>query len=124
MTWKAKKLKLTYKEDYRKMVKEKWKSKTTHSKVPPQLGKECVDVELSFKWMKHSRIKAETGGLITVAQYQALNTRYYSKHITKEDATDRCRMCHTQPETVEHIISGSQTLATDKHLDRHNQVAG
>ena len=32
-------------------------------------------------------------------------------------------MCHTQPETVEHIISGCQTLAADQYLNRHNQVA-
>ena len=33
-------------------------------------------------------------------------------------------MCHTQPESVEHIISGCQTLAADQYLNRHNQVAG
>ena len=32
-------------------------------------------------------------------------------------------MCHTQPETVEHTISGCQTLAADQYLNRHNQVA-
>ena len=32
-------------------------------------------------------------------------------------------MCHTQPETVEHDISGCQTLAADQYLNRHNQVA-
>ena len=82
-----------------------------------------MDVELSFEWMKHTGLKGETEGLITAAQDQALNTRYYSKHITKQGTTDRCRMCHTQPETVEHIISGCQTLAADQYLNRHNQVA-
>ena len=32
-------------------------------------------------------------------------------------------MCHTQAESVEHVISGCQTLAADKNLIRHNQVA-
>ena len=73
--------------------------------------------------MKYSGLKRETEGLITAAQDQALNTRYYSKHIIKQGSTDRCRMCHTQVETVEHIISGCQTLAADKYLNRHNQVA-
>ena len=63
-------------------------------------------------------------GLITAAQDQALNTRYYSKYIIKQGSTDICRMCHTQVETVEHIVSGCQTLAADKYLNRHNQVAG
>ena len=73
--------------------------------------------------MKHTGLKGETEGLITAGQDQALNTRYYSKHIIKQVTTDRCRMCHTQPETVEHIISGCQTLAADQYLNRHNQVA-
>jgi len=73
--------------------------------------------------MTHSGLKGETEGLITAAQDQALNTRYYSKHIIKQGSSDRCRMCHNQPETVEHIISGCQTLAAEQYLNRHNQVA-
>ena len=78
---------------------------------------------MSFQWMKYTGLKGETEGLITAAQDQALNTRYYSKHIIKQGSTDRCRMFHTQAETVEHIISGCQTLAADKYLNRHNQIA-
>ena len=32
-------------------------------------------------------------------------------------------MCQSQPETVEHTISGCQALAADQYLNRHNQVA-
>ena len=32
-------------------------------------------------------------------------------------------MCHSQPVTVEYIVSGSQTLAADQYLNRHNHVA-
>ena len=32
-------------------------------------------------------------------------------------------MCHTKPETVEHIISGCHTLAADQYLNRHKQLA-
>ena len=103
-TWKAKQLKLKYKQDFNKMVREKWKEKAMHGKFPNYLNKDHVDVELSFKWMKHNGLKGENEGLITAAQDQALNTRYYSKHIIKQGTTDRCRICHTQPETVEHLI--------------------
>ena len=99
-------LKLKYKEDFKKMVRDKWKEKAMHGKLPNYLDKVHVDVELSFEWMKHTGIKGETEGLIRAAQDHALNTRYYSKHMIKQGTTDRCRMCHTQPETVEHIISG------------------
>ena len=122
-TWKAKQLKLKYKEDVRKMVGVKWKEKAMYGQFPNYLDKDHVDVELSFEWMKHTGLKGETEGLITAAQDQPLNTRYYSKHIIKQGTTGRCRMCHTQPKTVEQIISGCQTLAADQYLNRHNQVA-
>ena len=121
-TWKAKKLNLKYK-DINKLVKDRWKEKAMHGKLPKYLEKDHVDQEMSFQWMKYTGLKAETEGLITAAQDQALNTRYYSKHIIKQRFTDRCRMYHTQAETVEHIIYGCQTLAADKYLNRHNQVA-
>ena len=55
-----------------------------HGKFPNYLDKDHVDVELSFKWMKHTGLKGETEGLITAAQDQALNTRHYSKHVIKQ----------------------------------------
>ena len=73
--------------------------------------------------MKHTGLKGKTEGLITAAQDQALNTRYYSKHIIKQGTTDKCRMCNSQPETAQHIISGCQILAADQYLNTHNQVA-
>ena len=122
-TWKAKQLKLKYKGDFKKMVRNKWKEKAMHGKFPNYLDKDHVDVELSFKWLKHIGLKGEIEGLIRAAQDQALNTRYYSKHIIKQGINDRCRMCHSQSETVEHVITGCQTLAAEQYLNRHNQVA-
>ena len=101
------------------MNKDKWKDKAMHGKFPKYLDNNHIDMQLSFEWMKHTGLKGETKGLITAA----LNTRYYSKHIIKQSSTDKCRMCNRQPETVEHIISGCQSLAADQYLNRHNQVA-
>ena len=106
--WKAKKLKLRYKGDYKKLVKDKWNDKTMNGKFPKYLDKDYVDTELSFKWMKYTGLKGGTEGLIIAAQDQSLNTRYYSTHISKQGTTETCIMCHNQPDTVEHIISGCQ----------------
>ena len=40
-----------------KMVRDKWKEKTMHGKFPNYLDKDHVDVELLFKWMKHTGLK-------------------------------------------------------------------
>ena len=68
--------------------------------------KRIVDKQQSFQWKKHVGLKGGTEGLIAAAQDQTLNTRYYNKHIMKEDHTDRYRMCCSQLETLEDIISG------------------
>ena len=60
-TWKAKQLKVKYKEDFKKMVRDKWKKKAMHGKLSNYPDKDHVDVELSFKWMKHTGLKGETG---------------------------------------------------------------
>ena len=122
-TWKAKQLKPKYKVDVMNMVKDKWKENAMHGKFPNYLDKDHIDMELSFERMKHTGLKGETEGLITAVQDQALNTRYYSKHIIKQDTTYQGKICQSQPETVEHIISGYQALAADQYLNRHNQVA-
>ena len=67
--------------------------------------------------------KGETERLITAAQHQALNTKYYFKHITKQGSKGKCHMCHSQPETAEYIISGCQVLAAEQYLKRYNHVA-
>ena len=105
------------------MVRDKWKEKAMHGKFLSYLDKDHVDIELSFKWKKHTELKGGTEGLITAAQDQALNTRYYNKHIIKQGTTDRCRMGHTQPQNVEYIIAGYQILAAGQYFNRHNQVA-
>ena len=94
-----------------------------HDQLPKYLQEGHIDIEMSFQWMKYTGLKGETEGLITAAQDQALNTRYYSKHIIKHGSTDRCRVCHNQAETLDHIISGCQILAADKYLNRQNKVA-
>ena len=107
-TWKTKKLKLKYKEDYKKLVKDRWKDKAIHGKFPKYLDKDYMDTELSFQWMKYTGLKGETEGDNTTAQDQSLNTRYYSKHISKQGTTDTYRMCHNQPETVSILYLGSE----------------
>ena len=66
--WKAKKLKLKYKEDINKLVKDRWKEKAMHGKLPKYLEKDPVDQEMSLQWMKYTGLKGETEGLITAAK--------------------------------------------------------
>ena len=59
-TWKAKKLKLEYKEDYKKLGKNKWKEKAMHGKLPKYLQEGHIYVK-----MKHSQISHESQECVT-----------------------------------------------------------
>ena len=48
-------------------MRDKGKEKAKGGKFPNYLGKDHVDVELSFKWMKHDGLEGETEGLVTAA---------------------------------------------------------
>ena len=50
------------------MMKYRWSKKPMHGKFPNHLGKEYIDVQQSFQWMKHSEPKGETVGIITGAK--------------------------------------------------------
>ena len=56
-TWKAKKLKLKYKEGINKLVRDMWKENAMHGKLSKYLEKDHVDQEMSFQWMKYTDSK-------------------------------------------------------------------
>ena len=84
-TWKAKKLKLKYKEDIIKLMWDRWKEKAMNGKFPKYLEKDHVDQEMSFQWMKYTGLKGETEGLISCTrsstEYQILQQAYHQARI-------------------------------------------
>lgn len=54
-----------------------------------------------------------------------INTKNYRKYIMKDPTitNDRCRKCHTQSETIQHITGACTTLTQTDYTHRHNQVA-
>lgn len=93
--------------------KENWKQKALHGKHPHLLAQEHIDPQASNAWLKKGNIYGETEGFMVAIQDQVINTRYYNKHIIKDPSakTDKCRLCKTQIETIEHIIGGCAIFA-------------
>ena len=94
-----------------------------HGKFPNYLDKSNVDVELTFQRMKPIGLKGETEDSSLQQRTRHSTPDTTASISSSQEATDQCQMYHTQPETVEHIISGCQTLAADQLFNRHNQVA-
>jgi hypothetical protein len=71
-----------------------------------------------------SSVFPETEGFIFAIQDRVINTRNYKKHICGlQSIIDKCRICGTEGETIEHIISSCTVLAQSEYKKRHDIFA-
>jgi hypothetical protein len=57
-------------------------------------------------------------------QDRVINTRNYKKHICGlQSIIDKCRICATEGETIEHIIFSCTVLAQSEYKKRHDIFA-
>jgi hypothetical protein len=83
-----------------------------------------VIIQASHAWLKKSNIHPETKGFIFAIQDRVINTRNYKKHICGlQSIIDKCRICRTEGETIEHIISSCTVLAQSEYKKRHDIFA-
>nr|XP_049697654.1 uncharacterized protein LOC110372995 [Helicoverpa armigera] len=104
---------------------EDWKKKVLHGRHPHDLEQPHIDTIASNKFLKIGNLFPETEGFIIAIQDQIINTKNYRKYIIKDPTAtnDKCRKCHTQPETIQHITGACITLTQTDYTHRHNQVA-
>ena len=112
-------------EDSQKTKLEDWKKKVLHGRHPHDLEQSHVDTIASNKWLEIGSLFPETEGFIIAIQDQIINTKNYRKFIIKDPTitNDKCRKCHSQPETIQHITGACTTLTQTDYTHRHNQVA-
>lgn len=95
-----------------------------HGKFPHQLDHNHIDRIASCNWLTSGNIFGETEGFLIAIQDQVIKTRNYSKYILKENLeTDKCRLCHKNTETIEHITGSCSVLAYKEYTHRHDNVA-
>lgn len=104
---------------------EDWKKKALHGRHPHDLEHAHIDKIASNKWLKLGNLFPETEGFMIAIQDQVINTKNYRKHIIKDPqiTNDKCRRCHMQPETIQHITGACTTLTQTDYTHRHNQIA-
>jgi hypothetical protein len=74
--------------------------------------------------LKNQNIHPETEGFIFAIQDRVINIRNYKKHICGlQSIIDKCRICGTEEETIEHIISSGTVLAQSEYKKRHGIFA-
>ena len=101
---------------------DRWKEDKRAGQFPKELNKPYIDKQASLSWLKRGKLGFDGERMLIGAQDQALYTNGFRKMIGKTD-NDRCRFCLTESESVNHLVSGCQTLLADGHYThRHNMV--
>ena len=82
-----------------------WEGKALRGKHPKRMKDADVDLQRTNQWLTSSGLtssglKAETEGLIIVAQDQSVATRFYHSNIIKDGTSPLCRMCGKFDESV------------------------
>jgi hypothetical protein len=80
------------------------------------------NIQVSHEWLKKSNIHPETEGFIFAIQDRVINTRNYKKRI-RGLQIDKCKICGTEGETIEHIISSCTVLAQSEYKKRYDIFA-
>ena len=83
---------------------------------------ENADELASSYWLTKGDLTFESEGFLIAAQDQALNTTTVQQ-VYSGSANAQCRLCNTQAETVEQLISGCSQLAGMQYKLRHDNVA-
>jgi hypothetical protein len=100
------------------------KQKSLHRRYFKELEQPEINIQASHAWLKKSNIHPETEGFIFAIQDRVINTRNYKKHICDlQSNIDKCRICGTEGETIEHIISSCTVLAQSEYKKRHDIFA-
>jgi hypothetical protein len=100
------------------------KQKSLHGRYFKELEQPEINIQASHAWLKKSNIHPETEGFIFAIQDRVVNTRNYKKHICGlQSIIDKCRICGTEGETIENIISSCTVLAQSEYKKRHDIFA-
>lgn len=102
-----------------------WSQKILHGRFHSIIHEPHISKEFSLTWLIKGELQPETEGFNLAIQDQVIATKNYKKFIIKDTNTqdDRCRKCHQQAETINHITSGCKLLAGTDYTDRHNIAA-
>ena len=122
----SKNIKMKIKEDHLKC----WTGKPQHGflfKTRERISD--IDTERTNYWLLKSSTTSHVEGYICAIQEEEINTRGLQKRRAKDDVSGqdtnyRCRVCHKETETIQHVLACCDRLRIPLYLPvRHNAVA-
>ena len=101
---------------------EAWRDKPLHGQFIRELD-DGIDLQQQWSWLCNSNLKKETEGLVMAAQDQAISINYIKANIFHQGCSCQCRLCGSNNETVDHILSSCSVIAQSYYKQRHDEVA-
>ena len=75
-------------------------------------------------WLKYFSVSSHVEGYICAIQEEEIDTKLLKHKRLREETNPNCRLCHTQRESIQHIIACCPKLSASMYLPiRHNEVA-
>lgn len=109
--------------NFKELLKRQWSGKAMHGRFFHSIDNQNVDSQASNTYLREGYLFAETEGALLAIQDQVVPTRYYRKHIMKQQVeTTKCRLCGKEEESVQHIISACSVLAPIAYQSRHDDM--
>ena len=102
--------------------RERWKNNKRAGLFFQETQKNYIDQKGSFLWLQNGILNFNEERLMMAAQDQGLMTNGLKK-VCGLTADDKCRFCHTETESPNHLMSGCKILLADGHYTkRHNRI--
>ena len=118
----ARKTRSQYSKRVQKNRVDKWKEHKRAGLYQKELEKDYIDKERSLQWLKNGTLGYDGERILVGAQDQGLLTNGFKK-MAGISQNDKCRFCHVEVESVNHLVSGCQILMADGHYTaRHNKI--
>ena len=122
-----KKVSTRAKQQLKDLHEEYWLKKKQHGYLfTKRKNVQDVNIELTHAWHKNSNFSSHVQGYICAIQEEEINTRHlkYKRSEGKGEIDPKCRLCHTQDESIHHIVASCPMLSASMYLPlRHDQVA-
>ena len=118
----ARKSRMKYSRKFQKNNLMEWAEHQRAKYFLQELSKDYIDKENSLNWLTRGTLHFDQERLIMAAQDQGIMTNAFKKMagLTNDN---KCRFCHTETESVSHLISSCQTLLADGYYTaRHDGV--
>ena len=118
----AQKSREKYTKTFQRKNIEEWADQQRAKYFLKELSQEYIDKEGSLDWLKRGALHYDQERLIMAAQDQGLITNAFKK-MAGVSNDSRCRFCHTEVESVSHLISSCKVLLGDGYYTaRHDDV--